>query len=109
MGLDSMKTLEKWSQRSTWNFSNKLALLEAEYHYFKGCDQVALDSYEMSIVAARKHHFIHEEGLAEEKLATFLCRKNQPDDALSHFINAKNCYIKWGANLLVERIDKAIS
>merc|ERR1719291_204764 len=109
VGLDSIKLLEKWSRRCAWNFSNKLALLEAEHHYYKGCDQMALNSYQTSICVARKHHFIHEEGLAEEKLATFLCRKNQPDDALCHFINAKTCYTNWGAKLLVERVDKAMA
>jgi len=53
--------------------------------------------------------FVHEEGLAEEKTATFLLHKSKHDLAMEHFINAKRCYEAWGARSLVKRVDKAIA
>ena len=65
--------------------------------------------YQASVRAAREHRFVHEEGLAEEKLATFCLHNGLHDDAMGHFNNAKKCYEVWGAHSLVERIDKAIA
>jgi len=108
-GLDAFRSLRMWVKSSEWNFSNKLSLLEAEYYFLKEDDERAIVCYNASIKAAHEHRFIHEEGLAEEKLATYLLHKGRHDDALVHFINAKNCYDVWGAHALVHRVDKAIA
>ncbi len=88
---------------------NRLYLLEAEFYFLREDDERALPSYEASIRTAREHRFIHDEGLAEEKFATYLLHKSRHDEALGHFINAKKCYEVWGAGALVERVDKAIA
>lgn len=108
-GLDAIRSLRKWVKSSEWNFSNKLYLLEAEYYFLKEDDERAMVCYHAAIKAAHEHRFIHEEGLAEEKIATYLLHKGRHDDALGHFINAKNCYDVWGAHALVQRAGKAIA
>ena len=94
---------------SEWNFSNKLYLLEAEFYFLREDDERAMFCYHASIVAAREHRFVHEEGLAEEKTATYLLHKSRHDEAMGHFINAKKCYEVWGALKLVQRVEKAIA
>jgi tetratricopeptide (TPR) repeat protein len=101
--------LRKWVQSSEWNFSNKLYLLEAEHYFWRGDHERAIAFYNASIKAAHEHRFIHEEGLAEEKTATYLLRIGKHDEAMGHFLNAKKCYEVWGANKLVQRVDKAIA
>jgi len=108
LGLDAIRSLSSWAKSSEWNFSNKLHLLEAEFYFLKD-DNRALDRYYASIRAAREHHFIHEEGLAEEKLATYLLQRGKHDDAMSHFTNAKICYKSWEAHALVQRVEKTTS
>lgn len=109
VGLDAIRSLRKWVDSSTWNFSNKLYLLEAEFYYLREDDERALVCYNASIRAAREHKFVHEEGLAEEKSATYLLHKGKHNEAMGHFMNAKRCYDVWGAHTLVERVDKAIA
>lgn len=109
VGLDVIKSFRKWVTYSQWNFLNKLHLLEAEYYFLRGDDERAVVSYMSSIVAAKEHRFIHEEGLAEEKFATYFLNKSMHDDAINHFHNAKKCYEAWGAHALVRRIDDAIA
>ena len=70
---------------------------------------MARKCYDASIKAAHEHHFIHEEGLAEEKLATFLVRKSKHSEALTHFMRAKQCYESWGDHVVVKRIEKAMA
>jgi len=109
VGKESINLLRKWVVSSEWNFSNKLFLLEAEYYFLNGDDERAVDSYHNSIKAAHEHRFIHEEGLAEEKLASYLLRKSRHDEAMTHYVNAKKCYDAWGAQSVVDRIDKIIA
>eukprot|EP00970_Alexandrium_tamarense_P007696 scaffold1468_cov206-Alexandrium_tamarense.AAC.15 len=109
VGEKVMDEVRRWANSSPWNFINKLNLLEAEYYFLKGNDTKAMASYRASIRAAREHKFLHEEGLANEKMATYLLRKDKHSSALRSFVNAKNCYEQWGADNLVKRIDKAIA
>ena len=108
LGISAIQSLKKWIKSSAWNFSNKLHLLEAEFYFLLGDDKKAENSYHASIEAAHKHRFFHEEGLAEEKIATYFLQKGKNDDAVRHFANAKKWYKVWGAQILVERIDNTI-
>jgi len=109
LGINAIQTLKKWVKSSDWNFSNKLYLLEAEFYFLKKEDERALVSYHASINAAREYKFIHEEGLAEEKIASYLLQKNRHYQGMKHLINAKKCYEVWGAHTLVQRVEKAIA
>jgi len=109
IGFRALGSMKKWRKYSDWNFSNKLFLLEAEYSFLKKDHPRAIYCYHASIASARQHHFVHEEGLAGEKLASYLLHKRNNVGALEHFCNAKKCYQKWGAHALVQNIDKAIS
>ena len=104
-----MESFKTRVQCSHWNFSNKLSLLEAEYCFLKNDDEGAVAFYTASIKAAHEHRFVHEEGLAEEKLATYLLHKGEHEDAMHHFVNAKKCYDVWGAQALVKRVQKEIA
>ncbi|KAL7539058.1 hypothetical protein ACHAXR_009003, partial [Thalassiosira sp. AJA248-18] len=109
IGQDAMHSMRNWaSSCSEWNFTNKLHLLEAEYYFLKEDDKRAMACYYASIKSARDHRFVHEEGLAEEKLATYLLHKSKHYEAMSAFANAKKCYERWGAHSLVRRLQKSI-
>jgi len=109
VGLEAIRSFRKWVNSSEWNFSNKLHLLEAEYYFLREDTERAIVFYTASIKAARDHRFLHEEGLAEEKFATYLLHKNNHDDAMEHFLKSKKCYESWGAHALAQRVEKAIA
>lgn len=94
--------------RTPHNFSNKLELLRAEKSYYLGNRDCALLHYQNAINVSKKYRFIHEEGLAEENYATYLLHLHRNGDAYEHFKNACNCYKKWGAAVLVQRVGKVI-
>eukprot|EP00581_Thalassiosira_minuscula_P030314 CAMPEP_0183774870 /NCGR_PEP_ID=MMETSP0739-20130205/43020_1 /TAXON_ID=385413 /ORGANISM="Thalassiosira miniscula, Strain CCMP1093" /LENGTH=100 /DNA_ID=CAMNT_0026016309 /DNA_START=155 /DNA_END=454 /DNA_ORIENTATION=- len=93
---------------SKMNFINKLYLLQAEEAFYRNDDSMTMYCYNASVMAAREHRFVNEEGLAEEKTASYLLNKKMHSEAMIHFINAKKCYETWGASALVQRMDKAI-
>ena len=109
IGEEILDTVRKWSQYSSWNYSNKIFFLEGECYFLKGEDKKALTSYHASIKAAKAHKFAQEEGLANEKMATYHLQKGRHDLAMKHFKEAKQCYDRWGAGSLVMRMDKAIA
>ena len=104
----AIEHMTKWAKSCSWNFANKLSLLQAEYFFLKD-DEQAYSCYKASIKQAREHRFNHEEGLAHEKLATYLLHKSNHDEALQHFQDAKKCYETWHAHVLVRRVEKAIA
>ncbi|EJK53936.1 hypothetical protein THAOC_26533, partial [Thalassiosira oceanica] len=55
---------------------------EAEYYFCIDNHENAAASYRQAIISAQEHRFCHEEGLAEEKFATYLMYCNQSDAAL---------------------------
>lgn len=103
-----IELMRQWAGNSSWNFSNKLYLLEAEYYLLKNEEVKALEKYELSIKAAHDHRFIHEEGLAFEKAAHFHLAKGRKGEALVHFTQAKKCYKQWGAHGLVSHVERTI-
>ena len=108
IGESVLLMFTKWASRCVWNFTNKLYLLQAERSFLIGDDTAAIEKYHSSIQAARQHRFIHDEGIAHERLAWFHMAKRKNGDALQSFTEAKACYAKWGAIAVVGRVEGII-
>ncbi|KAL7547171.1 hypothetical protein ACHAWF_010491 [Thalassiosira exigua] len=96
-GNKMLEQVKKWSINSKEIFENKLLLLEAE-HYASLCHVVAAkESYDLSIKVAKDNGYIHEEGLAHECKGKYLESIIELEDAEHCFMNAYDCFKKWGA------------
>ncbi len=109
IGNGVLNLMEVWAMSSDLNFSNKLFLLQAESFFLRGEERAALQKYQASIRSAQDHRFIHEEGLAHERLASFHDHYGRRVEALACFNAAKRCYERWGAQAVVERVEKTIA
>lgn len=109
IGEESMKTMVKWADGSSWNYSNKLFLLEAEYWFLLGDEILASAKYDESISAAKEHRFKNDEGLAAHRAAMFHLQHNRKREALSYLNHSRACYESWGAMRLVYRLDSTIA
>ena len=78
--ISSFKT---WGSHSNWNCENKILLLQAELHSVRGQIDDAEEKYKVSILSARKHRFIHEEGMAFELWVIFT--KNMKDTRMPKY------------------------
>lgn len=108
IGESVLRMFTIWASRCVWNFTNKLYLLQAERSFLMRDDVSAIEKYHLSIQAARQHRFIHDEGIAHERLAWFYMTKGKNGEALQSFTEAKNCYTKWGAVAIVGRVEGII-
>ena len=109
IGNGVLNLMKVWVKASDWNFSNKLFLLQAESFFLRGEERSALKKYNDSIKAAQDHRFIHEEGIAHERLASFHYHYGRRVEALASFNAAKECYENWGAQAVVHRVEKTIA
>ncbi|KAL7467742.1 hypothetical protein ACHAXS_007979 [Conticribra weissflogii] len=97
IGEDALHQLQLWAGHSTWNFENKLFLLEAEMHFSIGDYDNAERKYLSSIQSAHCHRFVHEEGLSLELLSSFYKTRGREDDERDFMTRAIQCYRDWGA------------
>eukprot|EP00986_Skeletonema_menzelii_P013758 scaffold8352_cov76-Skeletonema_menzelii.AAC.1 len=104
VGKKAISQYQTWVKYSDWNWENKLLLLEAESHACEGELEMAKSKFRASIDSAKRHRFVHEEGLASELLGAFLEENGNVDEAKEHFAYARLCYQKWGAFALADRL-----
>jgi hypothetical protein len=104
-GRRALCRLRKWAATCPANFRNKRALLQAELATVRGQTKRALALFDESIAAAKREGFVHEEGLAYERVAQYHCVLGHVQSAILYFASAREAYVRWGAHKLVERID----
>jgi len=105
IGEKAMSLFQGLAKHSNWNWENKMLLLEAEWHFCKGDIAKAEGKYELAAESAKKHRFIHEEGLANDLFSAFYKSNGNVDKARRRVSDAKACYEKWGASALVDVLD----
>ncbi len=104
VGRNALTKYQDWVHYSDWNWQNKLLLLEAEAYACEGEMELAKSKFQASIDSARKHRFVHEEGLACELLGMLYEESGNKEEAIQQFKNARACYQKWGAFALADRL-----
>jgi tetratricopeptide (TPR) repeat protein len=104
----AVATFKAAAEQSKYNFQNKVELLEAELYNRNGEHDKAKASYAAAIASARSSKFIHEEGLACEKAAFHHKNVGEISDALKYFMQARECYKKWGSKVKVDDVDGQI-
>ena len=108
-GEAALSKMKIWNQHSTWNFENKMLLLEAEKMHTLGTFDRAATLYESAIRSAREHKFIHEEAIASE-LAGFLYHERRlHQKALNFQMHSIRSYEKWGALAIAKRVETFIA
>ncbi|KAL7543377.1 hypothetical protein ACHAXR_013104 [Thalassiosira sp. AJA248-18] len=102
----AVKVMKEHGEKSSWNYLNKIHLLEAEIFSASNQKEKAKVSFNTAITAARSAKFVNEQGLACE-LAALHCLRNKDYDAASNlFKQAQKCYTEWGSQVKVDQITK---
>lgn len=103
-----MSKMREWSSYSTWNFENKLLLLEAEWHNASGDYDIAALSYETSVSSASEHKFINEEALASKLAGTFFLERGHRTKSRKYFERSVACFRIWGAHAVAKQVEETI-
>jgi tetratricopeptide (TPR) repeat protein len=109
IGRKAVKQMKKWTRARCANIENKVALLEAEQAAARGQSTKALSFFNVSIKLAQRDGFVHEEGLAYERLGQYYQFLGSFDTAAPFFDRARSAYQRWGAQTLVTRMENAVA
>ncbi|KAA2238268.1 AAA family ATPase [Salinarimonas soli] len=94
------------ARQSPRNLMERLAVLAAEIARLEGRGLDAQRLYEDAIEGARREGFIHIEGLANELAGRFHAERGLRTITDVFLRNARACYLRWGANRCVERLER---
>jgi PAS domain S-box-containing protein len=96
-----------WVEGCPENFANRAALVAAEIARLEFRELDAERSYECAICSAREHGFVQNEGIANELAARFYAARGFETIATTYLRNARTCYLRWGADTQVRRLEQA--
>src|SRR6266513_930198 len=99
------KQLEVWAEHCAENFENRAALVGAEIARIDGRAFDAMNLYEQAILSAQANGFVHNEALAKELAARFYTACGFERIAHLYLQNARDCYLRWGADGKVRQLD----
>jgi len=109
IGEEAVKKMKELAQYSTWNFENKLCLLQAELHYLNQHNTMAILSYQAAIESASKHMYFHEEAFARELYGVYLIENKMVPEGTDQLRLAFDKYTNWGAIKKADDVMKLIS
>lgn len=106
---DVTNKVSRWNQEdSSWNFQNKIDLLNAEQAFTDGDYPRAVKMYESSIGNAGKHGFINELALACERFGLFHQSIGNTMEAHTHLMLSEQHYRAWGATRKADDVHHLI-
>jgi PAS domain S-box-containing protein len=100
------RQLEVWAENCPENFENRAALVGAEIARIEGRVLDAEHLYEQAIRSAHANGFVHNEALANELAARFYAAHGFDKIAHVYLLEAKYCYLRWGAIAKVRQLDE---
>jgi PAS domain S-box-containing protein len=108
--LESLKShhrqLEVWAEGSPETFENRAAIAAAEIARIEGRVLDAEELYEKAIRSARANGFVHHEGFANELAGRFYAARRFERIAATYLREARDCYLRWGADAKVRQLDR---
>jgi PAS domain S-box-containing protein len=97
--------LELWAENCPETFENRELMVSAEIARIEGRDLDAMRLYEQAIRSARANAFVHNEALANELAGRFYLAHGFDKVAHTYLRDARECYLKWGADGKVRQLD----
>ncbi|CAM4122698.1 AAA family ATPase [Gillisia limnaea] len=101
---ESLTAITLWARQCEANFEHLRLLMEAELAGISGELNTALKYYESSITMAKKHQFIRDEAMANERTALLLIDLGIPKAAEGYLQSAHYLYYRWGAHRKVSQL-----
>ena len=97
--------LAVWAASCPENFANREALIAAEIARIDGDAPAAMGLYERAVSSARANGLVHNEALANELAARFYAARGFERIARVYLLDARRCYLAWGADGKVRQLD----
>jgi len=107
-GQSVLTRIRSLAEHSSWNWENKVLLLEAMEMHTMGNLDAAGPLYTSSIGSAHEHKFIHEEAVASELAGEYMYEQGNHSDAYALFMHSIKCFKEWGADAVAKRVEMSV-
>lgn len=107
-GRSILARIKGWLQHSSWNWENKVLLLEAMDKHTSGNYDAAEPLYSRSIRSAHQHKFIHEVAISSELLGDFFYERGDNEESYTLYMHSIKCFSEWGALALAKRVESSV-
>ena len=107
-GQSVLARFRRWHEHSSWNWENKVLLLEAMEMHRLGNFDAAKPLYTSSIQSAREHKFIHEEAIASELAGDYFFKRGRHPEAYALYMHSIKCFNEWGALAVAKRVESSL-
>ncbi|MCP4135954.1 MAG: AAA family ATPase [bacterium] len=94
-----------WARNCPENYLHKFLLMKAEMARIKGNTNAAY-IYNQAIRSAWENGYTQNEGIANELAARFYLENRDRSIAAHHVVEARRCYLKWGATAKVKYLER---
>ena len=98
--------IAKWAKNCPENFENRALLVGAEIARIEGRELDAERQYEAAVKSASEGEFVHNEAVGNELAARFYAARGYETISHAYLRNARDCYLRWGANGKVKQLDQ---
>ncbi len=96
-----------WAENCPENFADRAALVGAELARLSGRELAAELLYEEAIRAASQYGFVQNEAIANETAGRFYAMRGLKKVADTYLRDARDCYVRWGADAKVRQFDRS--
>ena len=107
-GQSILTRIRCWREHSSWNWENKVLLLEAMEMHTLGNFDAAGPLYTSSIRSAHEHKFIHEEAIASELTGDFFYEQGHHVEAYPFYMHSIKLLNKWDALAVAMRVQSSL-
>ena len=107
-GQSILANIRSWHEHSSWNWENKLLLLEAMEMHTLGNYDAAEPLYISSIRSSRQHRFVHEEAIASELAGDLFNERGSHLESYELYMHSIKCFDEWGALAVAKRVESSL-
>ncbi len=105
----NQQQLWEWSRHAPENILHRYHLVEAERARVLGKPGDAREHYDTAIALAQEYRFVNDEALANHLAGAFYLARGQTHHGTFYIQNAHYAYRRWGATVLVQRLEQQYS
>jgi signal transduction histidine kinase/GAF domain-containing protein len=104
--MEHLEKLDTWALNCPENFASRASLVAAELARIEGRELDAERLYELAISSAHAANLMHNGALAHELAARFYLARGFERIANTYFREARDCYLRWGADAKVRQLEE---
>jgi len=108
VGKKCLQQLKRWEAQGNPNCRHYILTLEAEQQFLRGKHCKAMALYKEAIKVFARHGYIHDQGLAHERLGDCCMACGREAEAKEYYTESMKAYDEWGSMGKVDDLNSKV-